>query len=228
MKRKTRRNIRRFFGTPLALISGVFTVGGFIAAYYLKPLVEGTILENWFWLIVLVILGLINWGLYYIYLKASAPEINYFEEKNFRKPDENTILSAIDGILNTEKVEPFYVHAAPRSKEMETVYLRLKEIGFAMISGGPGEGKSMLAFLTAYKLREEDRYPAYMFQYEDRYHVYTLNVELLEDKRGKDITDEVLSQLDNLKGKRKLILVDDAHKLAIKQDLNIILQQEAK
>jgi hypothetical protein len=226
MKGKTRRKIRRFFGIPLTIIGVVFTIGGLFAAS-LQHLVSPTAVSLqyfpvwvWltiFWLIVLGILVLISWILLYIYSKVSTSEIKYFEETNFGKPDENTIHKAIDGILNTEKVEPFYVHAAPRSKEIETVYLRLKEIGFAVISGGPGEGKSMAAYHATYKFQEEDRYC-----------VFRLMVELLGDKMGEEITDELLSQLDNLKGKRKLIIVDDAHKLAIKQDLNVILQQEAK
>lgn len=226
MKGKTRRKIRGFLGIPLAIVGVMFTIGGLVAAS-LQHLVSPTAASLqyfpvwvWltiFWFIVLVILVLISWILLYIYSKALTPVIKYFKEISFGKPDENTIKETIDGILNTEKVKPFYVHAAPKSKEMETVYSRLKDIGFAMVSGGPGEGKSMVAYHTAYR-----------FQKEDRYHVYALRVERLENKRGEKITDEILFQLDNLKGKRKLILVDDAHKLAIKQDINIILQQEAK
>jgi MFS family permease len=221
MKGKNRRRIRRFFGISLAIVGVVFTLGGLIAGNYLQPLViyiaeslqPKVPIPVWiwltvFWLIIFVTLFIISEVLSYIYSKSLIPELDYFEELNFGKNDENTIRRAIDGILNTEKVEPFYVHAAPRSKEVETVYLRLKEIGFVMVSGGPGEGKSMVAY-----------HAAYSFQEEDRYRVYALRVERLENKQGVKIVDEVLSQLDNLKGKRKLIIVDDAHKLAIKQDL---------
>ena len=234
MKGKTRRKIRRFLGIPLAIVCGVFGVGSIVAPV-LQHLLVGFIhrlsqslvkpiapslqaFPDWvgsiaYWMI----LAFTSWALCRIYSKSLLHEIRYFEEIKFGKPDKNTILKAIDGILNTEKVAPFYVHAAPKCKEVETIKLRLKKTGFAMVSGGPGEGKSMAAYHAAYE-----------FQNEARYRVYELRTERLENKTGKEILDEVLFQLDSLKGKRKLIIVDDAHKLAIKQDLNEILQQEAK
>ncbi len=231
MKRKTKRRIGKFWGILFTIYGGVFGVGSLIAASLIQPLVShiATSLQlqvpvpvwiwlTTFWFIVLMTLYSVSKVLFYIYLKSVVtPVINYFEPVNFGDPTKNTILKAIDGILNTEKVEPFYVHAAPSSKEVATVYFRVKEIGFAIVSGTPGEGKSMVAYHAACK-----------FQDNDRYRVYALKVELLENKMGKEIIDEVLFQLDNLKGRRKLILVDDAHKLVIKQDLNTILQQEAK
>jgi len=234
MKGKTRRKIKRFLGIPSLIVGAVFTVGGFVAPV-LQHLLVGFIhrlsqslvkpiapslqaFPDWvgsiaYWMI----LAFTSWALCRIYSKSLLHEIRYFEEIKFGKPDKNTILKAIDGILNTEKVAPFYVHAAPKCKEVETIKLRLKKTGFAMVSGGPGEGKSMAAYHAAYE-----------FQNEARYRVYELRTERLENKTGKEILDEVLFQLDSLKGKRKLIIVDDAHKLAIKQDLNEILQQEAK
>jgi len=217
MKRKTKREISRIFQSPTNIIGIVFTFGGFFGGPYLVSLLKPFL--GLFWSIVFLIdfFILIILVLFYIYLKSKIPEINYFEPVNFGKPEENMILKAIDGILNTEKVEPFYVHAAPKSKEVETIHFRLKEIGFAMLSGGPGEGKSMVAYHAAYRFHEEDRY-----------RVYAFIVERLGNKKGKEIINEVLSQLDNLKGKRKLIIVDDAHNLAIKKYLNTMLQQEAK
>ena len=231
MKRKTKRRIRKFWGILFTMYGGVFGVGSLIAAFLMQPLVSHIVTSSqpqvlvpvwvWlaaFWFIVLMTLYFVSKVLFYIYLRSVVTsEINYFKPVNFGKPDKDAILKAIDGILNTEKVEPFYVHAAPRSKEVDTVYFRSKEIGFAIISGRPGEGKSMAAYHAAYK-----------FQDKDRYRVYELKVGELENKMGKEIIDEVLFQLDNLKGRRKLILVDDAHKLEIRQDLNTILQQEAK
>ena len=214
MKRKTKWKIRRYLKISLPIIGTVFAIGGFIAKF-LPPF------PSWIWPIVLVALVLMIWGLIYIHSKVSTPTIHYFEDEeiNFGKPDENTIRKAVDGILNTEKVEPFYVHAAPRCREVKIVKSRLKETGFAMVSGGPGEGKSMVAYHAAYD-----------FQDKARYCIYALRAERLENKTGKKILDEVLSQLYRLKGRRKLIIVDDAHKLclSIKKDLNIILQQEAK
>ena len=148
--------------------------------------------------------------------KSATPDY-YFEEIDFGKPDENTIQKAIDGILNTEKVAPFFVHAAPKCKEVEIIKSRLEKTGFAMVSGGPGEGKSMAAYHAAYK-----------FQNKDGYRVYELRTERLENKTWKDICDDLLFELGRLKGRKKLIIVDDAHKLAIKRDLTETLQRGAK
>lgn len=230
MKGKTRRKIKRFWLVLFSIYGIVIAIGYPIVLNLIKPLVEtsavfsklqmhfpGWYLLMCFWFIVAVIFYIIGKQVFHIYSKALAPEINDFEEINFGKPGENTILNVINGLLNAEKVEPFYVHAAPKSKEVESVCSKLKETGFAMISGGPGEGKSMVTYHSAYKFKEEERY-----------YIYRLKVELLEDKTGKEIIDKILFQLDDLKGKRKLIMVDDAHKLAIKQDINIIMQQEAE
>ena len=233
MKRKNKRKIRRFWGILFTIYGGVFTLGSFITAFLIQPLVShiATSLQpqvpipvqfglTVFWFIVLVTLYFVSKVLFYIYLKSVAPEINYFEEVDFGKPDKSTILKAVDCILNTEKIAhpyAFCLHAAPKCKEVEIIKSRLEKTGFVMVSGGPGEGKSMAAYHTAYK-----------FQNEARYRVYALQAERLENKTGKEVLDEVLFQLDTLKGKRKLIIVDDAHKLAIKQDLNGIMSKEVE
>jgi len=230
MTGKTRRKINRFWRIIFPVYGGVISIGSLIVSFLIKPLVEtsaafsklqmhfpGWYLLICFWFIVIVVLYIISDLLSHNRSKASVSEINYFKEINFGKLGENTILKVINGLLDAEKVEPFYVHAAPKSKEVETVYSRLNETDFVMISGRPGEGKSMVTYHSAYRFKEEERY-----------YIYRLKVELLEDKTGKEIIDEILFQLDDLKGKKKLIIVDDAHKLAIKQDINIILQQEAE
>ena len=230
MKGKTRRKIKRFWKIQFPVYGGVISIGCVIVSNLIKPLVENSVsfsklqiyFPGWylllcFWFIVMVVLYIISDLLFHSRSKASVSEINYFGEINFGKPGENTIPKVINGLLNAEKVEPFYVHAAPKSKEVEIVYSRLKETSFARIYGGPGEGKSMATY-----------HSAYIFKEEERYYIYRLKVELLEDKKGKEIIDEILLQLDDLKGKRKLIIVDDAHKLAIKRDINIIMQQEAE
>jgi len=230
MKGKTGRKSKRFWNILFPTYVAVISFGCIIASYLVKPLVENSAaflmfqmyVPGWyllvcFWSIVIVVLYFISGLLSHNRSKISVSELNYFVEINFRKPEGNTVLKVINGLLNAEKVEPFYVHAAPKSKEVETVYSRLKETGFAMIYGGPGEGKSMVTYHAAYKFKEGERY-----------YIYRLKVELLEDKKGTEIIDEILFQLDNLKGKSKLIIVDDAHKLAIKRDINIIMQQEVE
>ncbi len=212
MKRKTKRKIKRFFETPLNILGTVFTIGGVIAAILAVSL-------GWGWLIVLfVILILSGGGLLYTYKKVSAPELNYFERIDFRIPDENTIREAVDGILNCKKVEPFYVHVAPKFNEVSAICSRSKETGFTMVSGRPGEGKSMIAYQAAHSQKEQELY-----------FIYSLNTGEIEDKKWGEIRDQIFLELDEvLKGKRKLILVDDAHKLESKKDLKRALQREAE
>jgi hypothetical protein len=209
MKRKNKRWIRRLFGLQLVPLSVIITIGGFILNFLpisdsIRPLI--------FVDFILICLGLL-----YIYTMAYTPKVEYFERIDYGIPDEDTIHKAVRGILNTEKAAPFYVHVTPSFKEIETVYSRLTDNGFAMITGRPGEGKSMLAFQSAYR-----------FQNESYYSVFMLKTGDLERKTGGEILDEILIQLDRLKGKKKIIIIDDAHKLAMMKDLFIILNEESK
>ena len=212
MKGKNRRRIKRFFETPLSILGIVFTIGGVILA------IVAVVLE-WMWLLIVlfVILILIGTVLLYLYNKASVPEFPYFELVDFRTPDETTIREAVRSILGSQKAEPFHIHAAPKFKEISDICSRLEKIGFAKISGRPGEGKSMLAYQAAYSLQEEEHYS-----------IYSLKTSDLEDKRWGEISDQIFYELDNLAGGKKLILIDDAHKLESRNDLEHIIRREAE
>ena len=206
--RKINRKINRFLGKPAIIFGIVFAVSSFIGGLFL----------GWAGVLVALILSGVCVGLSYRYEKTAA-EIHYFDRIDFRTPDESTIRETVEGILNTQKVEPFYVHAAPKFDEVSTIRSRLMEAGLAVISGRPGEGKSMAAYQALYLLKQEEQY-----------RVYSLKTEELEEKGWEgEIRDRVFLELDELlKGKRKLILVDDAHRLKSREDLRRELLREAE
>jgi hypothetical protein len=151
-----------------------------------------------------------------LYRAASTPDVSYFEEVSFGETRERVVMLVLHGLLNGEKAQPQFVHAAPINKEVDMVCRTLEEAGFATLYGGPGEGKSMTAYHVAYRL-----------QMEKGYSPYTLRVDLLTDRGLPALRDELQAQLDGLRGKRKLIIVDDAHKLADRIELNRLMRDEA-
>ncbi|MCL0057555.1 hypothetical protein M1N05_00600 [Dehalococcoidales bacterium] len=101
--RKTGRIINRFRGVPAIIFGSVFAVGSVI----------GELFFGWVGVLVAPVLARVCVKLYYLYMKAST-EIQYFEGPiGFKIPDENMISKAV-GILNTEKVEPFYPNSGLR------------------------------------------------------------------------------------------------------------------
>jgi hypothetical protein len=210
MKRSTRRALKRFLQNPLNIVAAVFTTVGVI----LTPLVPPS--SGWLWVALSLSLVGLAWLLVYLYRAASVPVLCYFEGIRFGNPSNYAMTRAAYGLLNGEKALPEFVHAAPRNKEVQAVCHALHENGFSTLYGGPGEGKSMTAYHAAYRLYQEAGYCP-----------YAIRVDLLGDKSGQDFRDDLLEQLDRLKGKRKLIIVDDAHKLADRKELYRLMQQEA-
>lgn len=188
MKRKTKR---RFIGL-VGIFGVLIAISSPIALHIFQEQVRNTSYETifWtllFWLTFLVIIIFISWLLLPIYQNFRAAEPKYFQEIDFKKPDNDTKAKAIEGILNMESVQPFYVHVAPSSNEITDVCSRLKETRYVTIYGRPGEGKSMLAYHSAYRIREENIYTACPFLFRERYSSYRMKVELLEDKRVESV-----------------------------------------
>jgi hypothetical protein len=210
MRRSTRRRLKRFFRDPLNIAAAVFAIVGAILIPVVPPSSGSLWLAVWLFLIV------VAWLVIDLHRAASVSEFNYFEEIRFGEPTEYLVVRGAQGLLNSEKVQPQFVHAAPINKEVEVVCQALRETGFSTLHGGPGEGKSMTAYHAAYRLYREARYSP-----------YALRVDLLEGRFVQEIRDDVLEQLDRLKGKGKLIIVDDAHKLADRRALNRLMREEA-
>ena len=179
MKRSSRRRLRRLFQTPLDKSAAVFTILGTLGVILVTAVQPSS---GWLWLaLALVLIGL-AWLVVGLYRTASTPEESYFEEVFFGDPSDPVVISALHSLLNGEKARPEFVHAAPKNKEVDLVCRGLHESGFATIYGGSGEGKSMTAYHSAYRLCSEEGYSP-----------YTLRVDLLTN-RFSDFRDELLAQ----------------------------------
>ncbi len=148
---------------------------------------------------ILLILGIIE------LISASLKQNRkYFELVDFEKPTGEVRREALEGILNSEKAKPSFVHVAPISEEVESSFKKLDKEGFLWISGRPGEGKTMLAYHVLYKF------------FKQGYKIYELKTDLINKDLVSDEKklEQIVGELDILKGgKRKIILIDDAHKL---------------
>ncbi|MCX6250660.1 MAG: AAA family ATPase [Bacteroidetes bacterium] len=134
---------------------------------------------------------------------VSSPRRRHFIEIQFGNPDQNTMEEAIEGIINADKAQPEFIHVAPISFEAlndscdiisETPNART----FIYITGGPGEGKSMYAYHLSYQLHKIKQYKVYQL---------TLSAGI------ERYLQEIKKEFDYLKGKRKIILIDEAHHL---------------
>lgn len=187
-------------------------------SFWVPDFISG-IVPNWlFWLLILYVSS--YYAGFFAY-KIFFLKDEYFKKVDFGKKDEETVGKAVDGILNTEKTKPFYVHAAPACREAEEMAAALERKNFIFLSGAPGEGKSMAAYHAAHKF----------FRGKKRRKVYELKTEELASRGEKAVIDEILLQLDFLEldffGCDKLILVDDAQKIASQQELCKKLRLEA-
>ena len=164
-----------------------------------------------------------------IYFRINKPNRKYFALINFNKPTNDIIKKATKGILNSEKTEPFFVHVAPMNDEIEQLNNLLAKNGFAWLNGKPGDGKTMLAYHTMFTHIEKVKLyfgARYLILFERKWKCYNLLINKLKD--DKDI-DAILEELDYLKGgKRKIILIDDAHKIGFEEALKFQFKEEAK
>jgi hypothetical protein len=162
-------------------------------------------------------------------LNYNKPNRNYFEIIDFKKPQDHIIKNAVEGILNSEKTLPHFVHAAPVNDEIDQLYKKLDTDGFVWENGKPGDGKSMLAYNAIYRFRKKiglsfdiTTFPLFKLKYK----AYALKLKNISEENE---IDSILNELDWLKGgKRKIILIDDAHKLSFEDKLRWEFEEEAK
>ena len=100
---------------------------------------------------------------------------------------------------------------APAPDELSIVLDHLAFEQAAYITGGPGEGKSTLAFHAAREF------------FETGYNVYQLSVLSLNGYSREYLRDQLLAETDQLHGNARLIIVDDAHLLERPNDVKEIL-----
>jgi hypothetical protein len=157
---------------------------------------------------------------YKLYLRYNKPSKKYFELTDFEKPTDAVLKKATEGILNSEKAKPFFVHVAPINDEIVQFNQALDQKGFVWVNGKPGDGKTMLAYHALYRYRKSIKFTYGVFSIlllKLKYKVYSVSIDkILSEKE----IDQILDELDALKGgKRKIILIDDAHKLTFENQL---------
>lgn len=137
----------------------------------------------------------------------------YLEKVVFESYRDVDFNLAIEGILNSEKARPEFVHVAPIPDEFQFAMNELKKKGFVRIHGKPGEGKSILSFNLAYRFRQIP-YPRNIRNHIVK-EVYKLNIEFFQHLHGANLQYEyiveLLRELDSAKGNTKILIVDDAH-----------------
>ncbi len=164
---------------------------------------------------------LIIW-MYWPELMGKEKKTEFFNDQfEFRDKGDETIAAAIEGIFSFSKSRPYYIHVTPPNDEISEILREIESKGFIHIHGKPGEGKSMLAFQIVYRLLQSERY-----------FCYSLNLNKLSEKNS-EVIPELLNELDVLSCQfdyrtRKLILVDDAHRLPFQHDLEQIFRTEAE
>ena len=243
MKRKTRRQgIKKWvaFLTPFAaLISlGTLSFNFFKDSFRtiaIPKIIEWLLLdrESEFPMLILYCFFLFviicaSFALSRLYLNIKKPNKKYFELIDFERPTDKVIKKAAEGILNSEKTQPYFVHVAPINDEVEQLYQKLYEKGFVWENGKPGDGKTMLAYHALYRYRKRIgfsyRYSIRLFWL--KYRIYKLNLNHINDEKEVDLIHD---ELDTLKGgRRKIVLIDDAHKLNFEDKLRFEFEEEAK
>jgi hypothetical protein len=205
-------------------------VGGVVLGIIVAALVAAfppSSLAEWFFLLAgLSILAAVwLWGRRWV----SVPPVSYFEPIYFGDTARRAtgsvlqistplVAHAAQGLANFEKARPEFVHAAPRNEEVDEVIGKLKQGEVAILYGGPGEGKSMTAYLAAYDLSSNDKRSPYL-----------LRVDRLKAKSGHGLAPDLVEQLDLLKGSRKLVIVDESQKLPEerREELMTLMRNEA-
>jgi len=240
VKRKTRRHWKKKIVAFLAPFEILILLFYFLKESIVPILIP--VIKSWFSLddesklaipilysFFFIIIAFTLFALSRLYLSLYKPNKKYFNLINFEKPTDDVIKKALEGILNSEKTKPYFVHVAPINDEIEQLYKTLDKKGFVWVNGKPGDGKTLLAYHALYKYRKRIgvpfRFIPLMFFYL-KYKIYSLAINRITDENE---IDQILDELDELKGgRRKIILIDDAHKLSFEDKLRYEFEEEAK
>ncbi|MFF3333712.1 hypothetical protein ACFYWX_29890 [Streptomyces sp. NPDC002888] len=119
----------------------------------------------------------------------------FFTQISFSTPDRATALASL---IRGESSRPHFASLAPRPDECQIVVDQLKAEGTATITGGPGEGKSLLAYHVAQALQH-------------RHKTYQLHWDRAIGVSRTQFHVELEGELDALKGRLRFVIIDDAH-----------------
>lgn len=130
------------FLTPLGIIIGLISLFFNYLKESIIPILI-SLIKSWFALddksnlpypillcFSIAIIALLSFLVSRLYLNYYKPNRKYFELIDFKKPTDAVIKDAVEGILNSEKTQPYFVHAAPVNDEIEQLYKKLDTDGF--------------------------------------------------------------------------------------------------
>ena len=208
MKQRTRRRLGAWTRTPLAAGGGVVSIAGFLATVVFS--IFGGNARPWAWLLfITAVVAAVIVRLALVRDAAGQPAFFLplvFDDLTSSQSDETIVELAQGG-----SATPEFASVAPVPDELAYVLDQLAFDRVSYISGGSGEGKSTLAYHAARELSCSG------------YTTYELCGPVLEGFSREYIRDKLLAQADNLQGKARLILVDDAHLLEWADDVREIL-----
>ena len=204
VKNRTRRRLGAWTRTPLGVGSGVVTVVGFIATVVFA--IFGGNARFWAWVaLIATLLAIVAVRLAIARDVARDPTFFLpltFDDLTARQRDE-TVVRLAQG----ESATPEFAMIAPAPDELSAMLDQLVRSRVSYLSGGPGEGKSTLAYHSARELSSFG------------FAVYELFGPALDGFSREYIRDKLLAQADRLRGKARLIIVDDAQLLEWPDDV---------
>ena len=161
MKQRTRRRIGAWTRTPLAVIGGILTIVGFITPGVIA--LFGSNARSWTLLVIIAIL-LSSIGVYLVRKRDAAAELAFFRHLTFQELTDDQRKEIVVRLAQGGSATPEFSMVAPAPDELSIVLDHLAFEQAAYITGGPGEGKSTLAFHAAREF------------FETGYNVYQLSV----------------------------------------------------
>jgi hypothetical protein len=208
MKNRTRRRLGAWTRTPLAVGSGILTIAGFVATVSFA--IFGGSARSWVWLALTATVAATVAVRFALVRDASGDPTFFlrltFDDLTARQRDETITRLAQGG-----SATPEFASVAPAPDELSVVLDQLAFDRVSYISGGSGEGKSTLAYHAARELSSFG------------YTTYELCGPVLEGFSREYIREKILPQVDRLRGKARLIVVDDAQLLEWADDVREVL-----
>ena len=210
VKKRTLRRLGVWSRNPLTVASGLFTIVGFFATVAIG--IFGGNYRTWIFAAIATTLLAVLMAYLAIRRDAAAAR-EYFIKLSFDELAAEHLNDLMTSIIQGESAIPAFAQIAPAPDELDIILDQLAFTRIARITGGPGEGKSTLAYHAAYAMADVG------------YVAYSLSGSSLDGLSREYMRDTLLTQTDCLKGKARLLIVDDAHLLERPDDVEEILKR---